>query len=64
MSHLETLRAINLAARDVRPLTPIDPDLAAEAGMDGNYARQLQAARNLDGLDAVRLLRLLAGAEY
>lgn len=48
MSHLETLRAIALAANDVSPRTPIDADLSAEAGMDGNYARQLQAARMLD----------------
>jgi hypothetical protein len=48
MSYLETLRAIALAANDVRPLDPIDSDLAIEAGMDGNYARYLQAARNLD----------------
>jgi len=49
MSHLETLRAINLAANDVTwRWAAIDADLAIEAGMDGNYARQLQAARNLD----------------
>ena len=48
MSHLETLRAIALAANDFGPLTPIDGDLAVEAGMDGNYARMLQAARMLD----------------
>jgi hypothetical protein len=30
------------------PLRPIDADLDAEAGMDGNLARLLQAARHLD----------------
>lgn len=48
MSHLDTLRAICLAANDIRPMAPIDGDLSAEAGMDGNYARLLQAARMLD----------------
>jgi hypothetical protein len=30
------------------PLRPIDADLDREAGMDGNLARLLQAARDLD----------------
>lgn len=66
MSHLETLRAISHAANDVSPLAPIDSDLADEAGMDGNYARQLQAARNLDTANEGALLRdyLAAVAAY
>jgi hypothetical protein len=67
LTYLETLRAIALAANDLGPLTPIDPDLGlAEAGMDGNYARQLQAARNLDAANEGALLRdyLAAVAAY
>ena len=48
MTHLEALRAIHRLAMSVRPDHPIDADLNAEAGMDGNLARLLQAARNLD----------------
>ena len=51
MTHLDTLRAVYgvaLCTAALRPGTPVDPDLAAEAGMDGNYAKLLQAARDLD----------------
>ena len=48
MSHLDTLRAIYLLAANTPVTTPIDPDLAREAGMDGNLQRLLQAARQLD----------------
>lgn len=47
-THLDTLRAINARASAMSVFSKVDADLDAEAGMDGNYARQLQAARNLD----------------
>ena len=50
-SHLDTLRAIQALAlrKPVYGLgSSIDPDLQLEAGMDGNYQRLLQAARDLD----------------
>jgi hypothetical protein len=47
MSHLETLRAIVANAHDVSRFA-IDTDLRGEAGMDGNLAALLQAARMLD----------------
>ncbi len=46
--HLDTLRAIHRLAMSVRHDHPIDADLREEAGMDGNLARLLQAARDLD----------------
>lgn len=47
MTHLDTLRAI--VARDTfRTYNTVDEDLSVEAGMDGNLARLLQAARILD----------------
>ncbi len=47
MTHLDTLRAI--VARDAfRTYNTVDHDLSVEAGMDGNLARLLQAARDLD----------------
>ena len=47
MTHLEALRAI--VARDTfRTYNTVDEDLSVEAGMDGNLARLLQAARILD----------------
>jgi hypothetical protein len=48
MTHLEALRAIVARASLTYPLDPIDADLREEAGMDGNLARLLQAARDLD----------------
>ena len=51
MTHLDTLRAVYgvaLCTAALRPGTPVDPDLAAEAGADENFARLLQAARDLD----------------
>ena len=49
MTHLDTLRAIvERASQFNSPLCPVDADLSAEAGMDGNLARLLQAARDLD----------------
>lgn len=52
MTHLETLRAI-MRRKEEEPsrltlLGNIDADLRKEAGMDGNLARLLQAARDLD----------------
>lgn len=47
-SHLEFLRAIHAAAAEMSVFHPVDADLEQEAGMDGNYQRLLQAARNLD----------------
>lgn len=47
MTHLDTLRAI--VARDTfRTYNTVDADLREEAGMDGNLARLLQSARDLD----------------
>jgi hypothetical protein len=47
VTHLDTLRAI--VARDTfRTYNTVDEDLSVEAGMDGNLARLLQAARILD----------------
>ncbi len=46
--HLDTLRAIHRLAMSVRHDHPVDADLREEAGMDGNLARLLQAARDLD----------------
>jgi len=51
MTHLDTLRTVYglaLCTATLRPGTPVDPDLAAEAGADENFARLLQAARYLD----------------
>lgn len=49
MTHLDTLRAIVAQAAEFNPtFRPVDADLNAEAGMDGNLARLLQAARDLD----------------
>lgn len=55
MTHLDALRAAaaRAAERPVRLRHKIDPDLAREAGMDGNYAQLLQAARELDVAEAV-----------
>jgi len=47
-TYLDTLRAIARLSDCQHPLRPIDADLAREAGMDGNLARLLQAARDLD----------------
>jgi hypothetical protein len=47
-SHLDTIRTIHRLAACVHPSHPIDADLREEAGMDGNLARLLQAARDLD----------------
>lgn len=51
MSHLDTLRRVHALAATRNPTGPsgcVDADLAREAGMDGNLARLLQAARDLD----------------
>ena len=47
-SNLDTLRRVHALALRSSILGPVDLDLAAEAGMDGNLARLLQAARDLD----------------
>lgn len=47
-AHLNALRNIHHKAVQRGPLHPVDPDLSREAGMDGNYAQLLQAARDLD----------------
>lgn len=47
-THLDTLRRVNAVALNISTFAKVDADLADEAGMDGNYSRQLQAARNLD----------------
>ena len=46
--HLKTLGRIVERAASYSTFHKVDPDLAAEAGMDGNLARLLQAARDLD----------------
>jgi hypothetical protein len=48
MSHLAALRAVHRLALSVRHDHPVDADLREEAGMDGNLARLLQSARDLD----------------
>lgn len=48
MTHLDTLRAVARLANCQSLFHKVDADLAEEAGMDGNYARLLQAARDLD----------------
>ena len=52
LSLIDALRAIHAEADRAGPCPEIDADLEREAGMDGNYARALQAARNLDALAA------------
>ena len=53
--HLTALRAIYDASLDLRScLYNVDKDLRHEAGMDGNYQRLLQTARDLDNADADR----------
>lgn len=48
MTYLEAIRAIATLADERGPLDTIDSDLRSEAGMSGNLARLLQAARDLD----------------
>ena len=48
LSLIDALRAIHAESDAAGPCPKIDADLEREAGMDGNYARALQAARNLD----------------
>lgn len=47
-SHVSALRRAHAIAMAKGPTAPVDADLAKEAGMDGNYAHLLQAARDLD----------------
>jgi len=61
LSNLDTLRTIVCASYTLRPWEDVDPDLAREAGMDGNLQFLLQAARNLDDEAAEALVRMLAG---
>jgi hypothetical protein len=61
MTHLDTLRAVHRLALSVLPDHPVDADLREEAGMDGNYARLLQAARDLD-TEAAKASRFVAQA--
>lgn len=55
MPFLDALRTVVALANERHPyvfrLQDCDPDLAREAGMDGNLARLLQAARELDLVD-------------
>ena len=51
-SNLDILRRIHALAMRASILGPVDLDLAAEAGMDGNLARLLQAARDLDAVES------------
>jgi hypothetical protein len=48
LSLINALRAIHAEADRAGPCPKIDADIEREAGMDGNYARLLQAARNFD----------------
>jgi len=52
---LTVLRRIHKRAQDVG-LRDVDADLSAEAGMDGSYARLLQAARDLETLRVVNAM--------
>jgi hypothetical protein len=61
MSHLAALRTIHRLAMSVLPDHPVDADLREEAGMDGNLARLLQAARDLDR-EAAKASRFVAQA--
>lgn len=50
-TRLDIVRAVRAAEYAIPQFgrwSKIDPDLDQEAGMDGNYQRLLQAARNLD----------------
>jgi hypothetical protein len=50
-TRLDIIRAVRAAEYAIPQFgrrSRIDPDLDQEAGMDGNYQRMLQAARNLD----------------
>jgi hypothetical protein len=50
-TRLDIVRAVRAAEYAIPQFgrrSKIDPDLDLEAGMDGNYQRLLQAARNLD----------------
>ena len=50
-TRLDIIRAVRAAEYAIPQFgrgSKIDPDLDLEAGMDGNYQRLLQAARNLD----------------
>ena len=50
-TRLDIIRAVRAAEYAIPQFgrgSKIDPDLDQEAGMDGNYQRLLQAARNLD----------------
>ena len=49
---IDALRAIHAEADRGGPCPGIDADIDREAGMDGNYARLLQAARNIDAAAA------------
>jgi hypothetical protein len=55
-THLTVLRSSALLACERSVRHPIDADLDREAGMDGNLARRLQAARDLHGEVGVSLL--------
>lgn len=48
MNHMKTLGRIVALAASYPMFVKIDADLDREAGMDGNLARLLQAARDLD----------------
>jgi hypothetical protein len=54
LSTLDILRAVYGIALCAKPGARIDADLDAEAGMDGAYARLLQAARDIDANGAGR----------
>lgn len=47
-TNLDAIRACHAHAATLPLLVKVDADLANEAGMDGNLARMLQAARDLD----------------
>jgi hypothetical protein len=48
LSTINIIRTIHGEADRAGPCPEIDADIEREAGMDGNYARLLQAARNFD----------------
>lgn len=48
LTYLEAVRTLHSRACARSRFLPVDADLDLEAGMDGNYGRMLQIARDLD----------------
>jgi hypothetical protein len=52
LTYLEAVRTLHARACARSRFLPVDADLDLEAGMDGNYGRMLQIARDLDAATA------------